>query len=531
MAGRVTRWGLIGVACFACNGDGADEGPRFPYNLVHVEQNEYPDLATNGVLRVGIGGVERIDGITLDGIPLPLDELERTPGYVNAYVYRLQLSGQFAPGMHTLRAFGDGEITWPIPLFDAGFPRWSTNDSGFATLWGDCLGWFPAVDGVRRVCVDQIYIRVEHFVRDPAAPVFTFWAASHNEVYTWNIFLPGLAMSRPNAGSDAVLVMIFNGETEGTTQIAAAHPGRWWPGESDVHAVATIPRFTGGGTVWHHGDREYLVLASPDLVTAHPWNPEALTVEQEGTRVPTGLGAVWTAVGVDLDQDGKDELVVSKENGLDIVRGAPETGWEVVAAVSGEGTCAFTPRQWRPSMADLDGDGMLDVACTRYGGGIDVIYTNADGTFDVRPNLLDPGCETAVDTGLSSATAGLLDKDRKPYVMAALGEGEFGVFFRMTGRGTFVREDFRAPLQRLTSWGSNDDLYDVDGDGCADFVQGMRSRISPWRRPAYEAEDGLFGPRKLELITGEDLLKRPAWRHAARLRLAQDHALPSSGPP
>ncbi|MBI5497788.1 MAG: VCBS repeat-containing protein [Deltaproteobacteria bacterium] len=519
--------GLAWCLCSCTHGesDEPDAGPRYPYPSISVHGDEYPDLVTTGVMRTWVAGLTRIDRIEMDGVSFSLTGLMPDRDFIDAFALDIWLENRFPPGYHTLRALGDGELTQVLPILDAGFPYWAHMTAAYrGLLYGECLGWVSVVDGARRVCLDPDGFKVDHFVRDPTDPVVATWTPTADGLATRRASYPAIAMSRPNAGADAVMVFFTSGAEEGTADIFAGHPGQWWPGESDLRRVATIPFDRWGGTVWHdENEDEYLMVVAGGWVLAYAWDAAAMSLAPDYVVVEGSGKVIYSTHGVDLDADGRDELVQVHEAGMEILRGDPVNGWTLVAEVIGAGGCSGTTRQQRPSTADLDGDGMLDVVATRAGGGVDVIYTNPDGTFDTRPNLLDPGCDTGQLAALSYAAAGLLDKERRPYVVLAHGHQEHGLLFRMTGRGTYVREDWRAATVRLSTWLSHNDLYDVDGDGCADLVQGgNRGSVYLWRRPAYEAEDGLYGPRPLRGISVDELLQRPAWRAAAKKRLTRD---------
>lgn len=128
-------------------------------------------------------------------------------------------------------------------------------------------------------------------------------------------------------------------------------------------------------------------------------------VDHEGVKFPHGIAAG------DLDGDGVPDLVVA----------GGDYNWEVVlhpavAVLFGHGDGTFAPpvgiveRQmeeaFQLAVADLDGDGHLDVAVTEQGE-LEVILGNGDGTFETGVRFPLPGWPYG--SGAKSVAAGDLD--------------------------------------------------------------------------------------------------------------------------
>ena len=219
----------------------------------------------------------------------------------------------------------------------------------------------------------------------------------------------------------------------------------------------------------------------------------AVTSEEEGPRILTGRGdGSFTAgaplsslrggavTSADLDQDGHPDLVVT-ESLLDEIH--PEMS---VYLGRGDGTfragmIARDPLSTplgRPAIADLDGDGFLDLAIGTFlnsfrGNTIEVLYGNGTGAFTRYAEFPIAGSATAV-------VAGDVNLDGVPdLVVSALpgyGAYETGFVSVLLGRGdgTFTHE------LRFVSGGGTlaTVLLDWNGDRRPDIL-GINFTVQP----------------------------------------------------
>lgn len=526
MAGRVrrlrhtTKWLIITIVA-ACNGDGGDNRPVSPYApWLNAASDVYPDLSTAGPLRGSVAGLARLDSIAVDGVETVRLQQEPSDSYRELFYFSAEYTTPPLPGFRQLRARGGGgELTGTAPLTDAGYFLWTLEATPTGRLWGTCAGWIPSIDGMRRICAGDT-IAVEHYVQDPQEPLMTGWTVLPQGFWSSDDLPPSIGLSEPASGQDVTAIIFSPAEDLSQTLIWTVKPGHWWPGVAGPSRVGSVPETPmTGADVWHGNGAEYLLVSDGAQLWAHSWNPRTQAIG-EGTA----MLAAHYMVGVlaaDLDRDGADEMVITASGSMTVFKGDPQGGFTQAAKTTGFGDCALTQRQWRPTVEDLDGDGTLDVVATRAGGGIDIIYTNPDGTFAERPNALRPEC-ARVNGRVTYATAARLDKDRRPYVVAGMGYLR-PLFYRVLSRDNYVAENWRAIRLIIHANTSPYDARDVDGDGCLDLLTtGGGGALLLWRRPAHEAEDGLFGPRPIREITPEELFMRPAYRLAATARFRKD---------
>ncbi len=219
---------------------------------------------------------------------------------------------------------------------------------------------------------------------------------------------------------------------------------------------------------------------------------EGFSVDQ---AFPGGIGRTSGAVMVDLDNDGDDDLVLSRN---------------VVEDQPGDATTVFeqTPDGWAAAdsgidpalggrsigVLDADGDGLLDlvIVVDRYRGGDSRIYRNTGG-LRFQDMTEEWGLGNGVD-GLGVATADV-NGDRLTDVFIA-GSNRF---FIGTGHGL---EEVDAGIDPWETFGAEDDvagaaLADVNRDGRLDLVVGQhynstvsRGTLVPVRLYLNETEPG-----------------------------------------
>jgi len=162
----------------------------------------------------------------------------------------------------------------------------------------------------------------------------------------------------------------------------------------------------------------------------------------------------------DVNGDGKLDLVVGTsaiENivtlgEIDVFLGNGDgTFQQAVTYDSGQGA-------WGVAVADLNGDGKLDIVSAEVQGGIGVLLGNGDGTFQ-QPVIYESGY------AVGTVAVADLNGDGKPDVVSAEGNGGIGILLG-NGDGTF---------QQLVTYGagittSSIAVSDVNGDGKPELV-------------------------------------------------------------
>lgn len=164
----------------------------------------------------------------------------------------------------------------------------------------------------------------------------------------------------------------------------------------------------------------------------------------------------------DVDLDGDEDLVYSVAAGLELARSNGDGTFQAPVAIALPGAGNATV------LADLDGDGVLDVATTTVNGphGIDVfvLLGNGDGSFgapSIHPAGYSPDLKNA-DELLARDVDGDGDLD---LLALNVGDGDVSLL-RNRGDGTFQRQVRYGLGPAATSFAADD----FDGDGSVDLI-------------------------------------------------------------
>jgi uncharacterized protein (DUF2141 family) len=191
------------------------------------------------------------------------------------------------------------------------------------------------------------------------------------------------------------------------------------------------------------------------------------------TNYPTGIHSSSVAIG-DLNGDGLLDLAVTNIGELDDFGLPTSTGTVSVLLGTGNGTfSAATPYSTgllplSVAIADLNGDGKLDLTVANYGhpvsggGAISVFLGNGNGTFPAATSY------PTLATGPQSVAIGDLNGDGKLDLAVAYASSKYSVFLG-SGDGSFNQLNAVAVSPGTKNFGSVA-IGDLTGDGKPDLA-------------------------------------------------------------
>ncbi len=226
------------------------------------------------------------------------------------------------------------------------------------------------------------------------------------------------------------------------------------PGQAAVLAAGELDGLAGGDLVLEHSlERRIQVLHGPfghcgGVISCTGGDAGACykPIEPHAAQNPERV------LIADLDVDGRAEVIAAGDGGALVLASGP--GGLVERA-----SLPFPAAAEGLDAADVDGDGILDLAVADFASGMVEVF------------LLDPGLKPRVlrlSAGILPADVLLKDLDGDGIVdlaVALLGEGGVKVF-RGRGRGEFAERTIQGAGPRPHSLGAGD----MDGDGLDDFA-------------------------------------------------------------
>lgn len=226
-----------------------------------------------------------------------------------------------------------------------------------------------------------------------------------------------------------------------------------------------------------------------DIVMNFSNGVTALVQQATGGFMPEVIDAnAWTSPkgAVDLDGDGRQEIVVLNGRELRLMRREPSGGWRVVLAIGGGSQYIYAFR-----MADLNGDGQLDLVWMREGvtnSNFEIVWALRQGVGfgAVRSQAMAPEIKPTTSWTLADVNSDgrtdllLLQPKSSDSQIAVLAQTAAG--------------DFAPPVLSLSNGTSALDAADVNGDGRIDVLStnGTGSHLGV----LLQAADGSLEPER-----------------------------------
>lgn len=176
-------------------------------------------------------------------------------------------------------------------------------------------------------------------------------------------------------------------------------------------------------------------------------NAGAITVNSFDAKVDFITGNLETsypnslAVG-DLDGDGKLDLAVANINGvaMSIFRGTGNTGAITSSSFTPKVDISVPNSPWDVCLADLNGDGKLDIVTNSYSDKM-YVHTNTATAGSITISSFAPGIELTVGLDARSITIGDLDGDDKPDIAVTHVRNPLGVALFRNENGSITGID------------------------------------------------------------------------------------------
>jgi len=203
-------------------------------------------------------------------------------------------------------------------------------------------------------------------------------------------------------------------------------------------------------------------------VTANSFAPQLV--------LPAGSGPIKVVIA-DLDGDGKPDLIVANDYGntISLYRNISTNGLLTASSFAPPVNLVTPPGSYSPyglAVADVDGDGRLDIIVSDYDESIVSVYRNTCTPGNISSNAF----ATRVDFATGAQPQGIevrdLDGDGRPDLLVAnSGDGSISILRNTGVMGSLTTNSFAPKVDIATGSGCDSvAVGDLDGDGKPDVV-------------------------------------------------------------
>ncbi len=201
--------------------------------------------------------------------------------------------------------------------------------------------------------------------------------------------------------------------------------------------------------------------------------PGTIDVGSFAPSISFGVGINPYKIAIaDIDGDGKLDIIASNWNGstISIFRNTSTVGSLTTSSFAARLDLATGAAPFNISCQDLDGDGKTDIAVGNAGGSSISIWQNIGTPGSITAASFNPRLDIAgPSTGLAIAD---MDLDGKPDLIAGYNLGSFiGVARNISVPGTLTTGSFAAYVNfAVAAWPEHLVVGDLDGDNLPDIV-------------------------------------------------------------
>jgi alpha-tubulin suppressor-like RCC1 family protein len=225
----------------------------------------------------------------------------------------------------------------------------------------------------------------------------------------------------------------------------------------------------------------------PEIVTANQASnsvsvlqnlclPGIITTNSFAPAVSFAVGAGTFAVTIaDIDGDGHPDIVTANSTSastVSILRNTCSTG---IISFASEVDFPGLGSGGSVAVADLDGDGKLDVVCGSQSTGQAVsVYRNTSTPGSITTSSLAPNVDFATGGWANTVAIGDLDGDGKPDLVVDVQlPSQLSIFKNISTPGSLTTSSFGARIDFPSGWNPNGiAIADLDGDGRPDITFG-----------------------------------------------------------